>query len=85
MIAPIEILGLLAGGLTTAAFVPQVYKTYKSKSADSLSLTMFMVFFVGIILWLIYGIYVNSLAMMVTNSITAGLSLLLIYFKLTFK
>ena len=85
MIASIEILGLLAGGLTTAAFVPQVYKTYKSKSADSLSLTMFLVFFVGIILWLIYGIYVNSLAMIVTNSITAGLSLLLIYFKLTFK
>ncbi|MET2986171.1 SemiSWEET family sugar transporter [Aureibaculum conchae] len=85
MVASIEILGLLAGGLTTAAFVPQVYKTYKSKSADSLSLTMFMVFFVGIILWLIYGIYVNSLAMMVTNSITAALSLLLIYFKLTYK
>ncbi|MDY7394805.1 SemiSWEET transporter [Aureibaculum sp. 2210JD6-5] len=85
MIASIEILGLIAGGLTTAAFVPQVYKTWKSKSADSLSLTMFMVFFVGIILWLIYGIYVNSLAMIITNSITAGLSLLLIYFKLTFK
>ena len=85
MVASIEILGLLAGGLTTAAFVPQVYKTYKSKSADSLSLTMFMVFFVGIILWLIYGIYVNSLAMIVTNSITAGLSLLLIYFKLTYR
>ncbi|WP_117879872.1 SemiSWEET family sugar transporter [Aureibaculum luteum] len=85
MIASIEILGLLAGGLTTASFVPQVYKTYKSKSADSLSLTMYLVFFVGIILWLIYGIYVNSIAMMVTNSITAILSLLLIYFKLRFK
>ncbi|MBJ2173819.1 SemiSWEET transporter [Aureibaculum sp. A20] len=85
MIASIEILGLLAGGLTTASFVPQVYKTYKSKSADSLSLTMYTVFFVGIILWLIYGIYVNSIAMMVTNSITAILSLLLIYFKLRFK
>ncbi|QCX40640.1 hypothetical protein FF125_20165 [Aureibaculum algae] len=85
MIASIEILGLLAGGLTTASFVPQVYKTYKSKSADSLSLTMYAVFFVGIILWLIYGIYVNSIAMMVTNSITAVLSLMLIYFKLRFK
>ena len=63
MIASIEILGLIAGGLTTASFVPQVYKTYKSKSADSLSLTMYTVFFVGIILWLIYGIYVNSIAM----------------------
>lgn len=85
MVDSIEIIGLVAGGLTTASFVPQVYKTYKSKSADSLSLTMFMVFFVGIILWLIYGIYVNSIAMIVTNSITAILSLLLIYFKLKFR
>jgi len=85
MIPPIEILGLLAGGLTTASFVPQVYKTWKSKSANSLSLTMYIVFFLGITLWLIYGIYVNSIAMMVTNSITAILALTLIVFKLTYK
>ncbi|RPD94618.1 hypothetical protein EGM88_11915 [Aureibaculum marinum] len=81
----IEIVGLVAGGLTTASFVPQVYKTYKSKSTDSLSLTMLIVFFIGIILWLIYGIYVNSIAMMLTNSITAVLSFILIYFKLRLK
>ncbi|WP_203229461.1 SemiSWEET family sugar transporter [Aureibaculum marinum] len=85
MINSIEIVGLVAGGLTTASFVPQVYKTYKSKSTDSLSLTMLIVFFIGIILWLIYGIYVNSIAMMLTNSITAVLSFILIYFKLRLK
>jgi MtN3 and saliva related transmembrane protein len=85
MIDIYEIIGLLAALLTTASFVPQVYKTWKSKSADSLSLTMYLVFFVGIVLWLIYGIHLKSLAMIVANSITAVLSLLLIIFKLRFK
>jgi len=81
MIDNYEIIGLLAALLTTASFVPQVYKTWKSKSADSLSLTMYLVFFVGIILWLVYGIHLNSLSMIIANSITAILALLLILFK----
>jgi len=85
MIDNYEIVGLLAALLTTASFVPQVYKTWKSKSADSLSLTMYLVFFVGIISWLIYGIHLKSLAMIIANSITAVLSLLLIIFKLRYK
>jgi len=85
MIDNYEIIGLLAALLTTASFLPQVYKTWKSKSADSLSLTMYLVFFVGIILWLIYGIHLKSLSMIIANSITAVLSLLLIIFKLKYK
>lgn len=85
MIDNYEIIGLLAAVLTTASFVPQVYKTWKSKSADSLSLTMYLVFFVGIILWLIYGIHLNSLSMIIANSITSVLALLLIIFKLRYK
>ena len=85
MIDNYEIVGLLAALLTTASFVPQVYKTWKSKSADSLSLTMYLVFFVGIILWLLYGIHLESLSMIIANSITAVLSLLLIIFKLRYK
>ncbi len=85
MIDNYEIIGLLAALLTTASFIPQVYKTWKSKSADSLSLTMYLVFFVGIILWLVYGIHLKSLSMIIANSITAFLALLLIWFKLKFK
>ena len=85
MIDNYEIIGLLAAVLTTASFVPQVYKTWKSKSADSLSLTMYLVFFIGIILWLIYGIHLNSLSMIIANSITSVLALLLIIFKLRYK
>ncbi len=85
MIDNYEIIGLLAALLTTTSFVPQVYKTWKSKSADSLSLTMYLAFFVGIILWLVYGIHLKSLSMIIANSITAFLALLLIVFKLKFK
>lgn len=85
MIDNFEIIGLVAGVLTTSAFVPQVYKTWKTKSAESLSLTMYLVFFAGIILWLVYGIHIKSLAMILANSVTALLALLLIFFKLIYK
>ena len=85
MIDNYEIMGLIAALLTTASFVPQVYKTWKSKSADSLSLTMYIVFFIGVLLWLLYGIHLNSLAMIIANSITAVLALMLIFFKFRYK
>ena len=81
----LEIVGLVAAVLTTGAFVPQVYKTWKIKSADDISLTMYLVLFVGLILWLIYGIHLNSLPMILANSITGILALIVLFFKLTYK
>lgn len=85
MIDKFEILGLVAAFLTTSAYVPQVYKTWKTKSAGNISLTMYISMFVGIILWLIYGIHLNSFAMIVANSITAVLTLIIIGFKVRYK
>lgn len=81
----IEILGLVAAVFTTSAFVPQVYKTWKTKSAKELSLTMFLVFFTGLMMWLVYGIFIDSLSVILANSITGLFSLVLIYFKLKYK
>ena len=80
-----EIIGLAAATLTTAAFVPQVYKTWKTKSADELSLTMYLVFVTGIMLWLVYGILLNSLSIILANIVTGILVLVLIYFKWRYK
>jgi len=80
-----EIIGLLAACITTASFLPQVFKTYKTKDTSGLSLTMYIVFFIGIVLWLIYGIHLNSLPMILANFITAILSLFLIIMKLKHK
>lgn len=85
MIDTFEIIGLIAATLTTWAYVPQVYKTWKTKSALSLSLTMYLTMFVGIVLWLIYGIYLNSLAMILANSVSAILTFALIIFKIRYK
>ena len=52
-----EIIGLIAAALTTSAFIPQVYKVYKEKSAVGISLTMYLIFFVGLSLWLFYGYF----------------------------
>jgi MtN3 and saliva related transmembrane protein len=85
MIDKFEIIGLIAALLTTSAFVPQVYKALKSKSTESLSLPMYLIFFVGIMLWLVYGFHLNSLAMILSNIITGILALVLIILKLKYK
>lgn len=85
MIDKFEIIGLIAAILTTSAYIPQVYKTWKTKSAGNISLTMYLAMFLGIILWLVYGIHLNSFAMIVANSVTAILTLIIISFKLRYK
>lgn len=78
------LLGYLAGFLTTAAFVPQVWKTWKSKSASDLSLTMFSVFSLGVLCWLAYGIVIAETPMIFWNAVTLILALAILFMKLKF-
>ena len=83
MIDPIfEVIGLSAAFLTTSAFIPQVYKIYKEKNADGISLTMYIILFIGVILWLVYGLLIGSLSIIIANGVTALLQLSIIIFKL---
>jgi MtN3 and saliva related transmembrane protein len=81
----VEVLGLVAGALTTLSFVPQVIKTWKSRSAKGLSLGMFAVMCAGLSLWLIYGIIVSSVSIILANAVTLALALSLLFFKFSFK
>ena len=81
----IEIIGIGAAIFTTASFVPQVIKTWKNKSVEELSLGMYLVFLTGIILWLIYGILLHSFAIILANTVTGVLVLIIIYFILRYK
>lgn len=81
----IEIMGIIAGGLTTTSLVPQVIKTYKSRSAADLSLKMFSLFSLGVLLWLIYGIINKDLPIILANVFTLALALTLLFFKFRFK
>ena len=85
MINSTEVLGLLAAILTTAAFLPQVYKTWKTKTAESLSLTMLFIFVSGVLCWLIYGFLIDSLPIILANLVTAISGFLLLYFKYRYK
>ena len=77
-----ETVGLVAAALTTFSFLPQVIKTWKSRSAEDLSLGMFTMMVIGVILWLIYGLSLNNLPMILANSVTLLLSGSILYFKL---
>lgn len=79
-----EIIGFIAAILTTAAFLPQVYKTWRTKDVSSLSLPMLVMFFVGIVGWLVYGFLINSPSMIFANTITTISSFLLVYFKIKY-
>jgi MtN3 and saliva related transmembrane protein len=65
-----ELIGLLAGFCTTLSLVPQLHRMWKAKSAHDLSLAMFFVFGLGVVLWLLYGIGIRSLAVITTNSVS---------------
>jgi MtN3 and saliva related transmembrane protein len=80
-----EILGYIAAFLTTAAFLPQTIKTIKSRDTTSISLAMYVMFTTGIVLWLAYGILIESMPMIIANIITFVLSATILLLKLTEK
>jgi MtN3 and saliva related transmembrane protein len=81
----IEGIGLVAGLLTTTAFIPQVWKIYRTKSGKDISARMFSLFSAGIVLWLIYGILLQSLPLILSNALTLLLSLTIIALKLRYR
>jgi len=81
----IEVIGLAAGLLTTTAFIPQVWKIYRTKSGKDISARMFSLFSAGIVLWLVYGILLQSLPLILSNAVTLVLSLTIIALKLRYR
>lgn len=79
------VIGLLAGGLTTIAFLPQVIKTWQSKSTKDISLSMFLSFCVGLILWIVYGTLTHDIPVLVANVVTLLLAGTILAFKLRYN
>ncbi len=74
-------IGVVTGSLT---FVPQVWMAWKTRSVGDLSIWMLLILLTNVVIWLIYGITGKDRAMILANSIILVLSLLMLYFKLTF-
>lgn len=77
-------IGLLAGALTTISFLPQVIKTWRSKSAKDISLIMLLSFCMGLLLWIIYGICLSNLPILLTKLLTLILGDTSLFFKLKY-
>jgi MtN3 and saliva related transmembrane protein len=80
----LNVLGFLAGVLTTGAFIPQALKIWKTRSARDVSLGMYAVFTSGVVLWLVYGIALGSVPIIVANVFTLVLALAVLLMKLRY-
>ncbi|HAM98803.1 MAG TPA: hypothetical protein DCQ26_09360 [Marinilabiliales bacterium] len=78
-------IGFLAAILTTSAFIPQAYKTIRTRNTKGLSLFMYLIFSVGVALWLVYGISIGDYPVMVANAVTLVFALVILAFKLRYK
>ncbi|RCJ38422.1 hypothetical protein A6769_08410 [Nostoc punctiforme NIES-2108] len=79
------ILGLVAGVLTTLAYLPQLIKTWQSKSANDLSWSMLIILCVGIILWLIYGFSVHDIPLIAANIVTLLIASVILVLKIRYS
>jgi MtN3 and saliva related transmembrane protein len=79
-----DFIGLVAGALTTIAFIPQLLKIYASKSGKDVSARMFVIFSLGVALWLAYGILIGSLPVIIANTVTLALSLAIMGLKVRY-
>jgi MtN3 and saliva related transmembrane protein len=74
----VEIIGFIAAILTTSAFVPQVLKVWKSKSTMGISVSMYLVMLLGVFLCGVYGYIIESMSIMIANTVTGFLQLMIL-------
>ena len=80
-----EIIGYLGGIFIMVSFVPQVIKSYKTKSVKDLSLWMIIATLIGTIFWIIYGYFINSMPVLVMNIIFGIIVLFQLYLKMKYE
>ena len=79
-----DLVGTLAGTLTTLAFIPQAWMTWKKRHADGVSLGMYGIFTLGVLLWLVYGILLGAWPIIIANILTLGLAVFILVMKMRF-
>lgn len=81
----INMIGLIAAFSTTTAFVPQLVRVWRLKSARDISLYMFLLFSFGEAMWLLYGLLIHSPPVILANVVTLGLALAILALKLKYE
>lgn len=80
-----ELLGYIAGICTAVVFLPQSIKTLKTKDVEGLSLSTYVIYNIGMISWILYGVYLHSIQMIIFNSISFVFSFIILYMIATRK
>ena len=81
----VNFIGLCAGAMTTISFLPQLMVTYRNKSAKGMSYGYLLTFTLGVILWLLYGIFLHAPPVILTNAVTLGLLIVITFLKVRYK
>lgn len=85
MILDAELVGSIAGTLTTVAYIPQAVKVYRTRSAGDLSWPTFLCLVVGIVLWVAYGWMLDQWPIVIANVVTLGLALAIVAGKVIYS
>lgn len=80
-----EVIGYVAAVLTTLAFVPQAWQTWRTRDASGISLGKYAMFCTGVALWLIYGLLLGAWPIILANAVTLVLALAILVMKLRFR
>ena len=81
---PYTLIGYTAGVLGVVSFIPQVIKSWKSKSMHDLSWGWLALFTTADVLWIIYGVLLSAMPVIVTNVAILLLLLVLVYLKIKY-
>tara|TARA_Y100001968_G_C19380235_1_gene729899 strand:- start:765 stop:1040 length:276 start_codon:yes stop_codon:yes gene_type:complete len=81
----IDLFGFSAALLTTLAFLPQLYKTWITKSANDVSLMMLILFILGLLCWIIYGLKIKSIPIVLANVVTLIFNFSILVLKVTYR
>jgi MtN3 and saliva related transmembrane protein len=79
-----EIIGLLGGTLSCITFVPQIFKTWKSKSVKDISVSSFLIVVASTIVWVVYGLLINSISVISTNIVVFFTAIIMLWMKWKF-
>lgn len=79
------IMGLVAGALTTCSGMPQLYKSWKTRSTHDLSLVTLSMSNLGVFLWMIYGLGIRSLPVILSNGVGLTVLMWTLYLKIRYK
>ncbi len=82
---PIDIFGYVAGMLVVISLLPQVIKSWKTKLTRDISLWRYIIYSIGLVLWITYAILIKNIPVGLMNSVGLGLALSILYLKLKYK